>query len=59
VPYPWWAWALTFGSYVLLGYHLRTVVLNWIVGPLYPLLVMHVLPNGVRRLLGRGGAATP
>jgi hypothetical protein len=57
VPYPWWAWALTFGSYVFLGYHLRTVVLNWIVGPLYPLLAMHLLPQAVRRVLGRPGTA--
>jgi hypothetical protein len=58
-PYPWWAWAITFASYVFLGYHLRTYVLNWIVGPLYPLLVMHLLPNAVRRLLGRPSSDDP
>ena len=52
-PWPWWAWAATFASYVVLGYLTKSVVLNWIVGPLYPVLVMYVLPAGVRRLLRR------
>jgi hypothetical protein len=52
-PWPWWAWVATFTSYVVLGYLTKSVVLNWIVGPLYPVLVMYVLPAGVRRLLGR------
>lgn len=42
---------LTFLSYVALGYQFKTVFLNWIVGPLYPLLVMYVLPHLFRKLL--------
>ena len=48
--WPWWAWVLTLLSYVVLGYFLKSVVLNWIVGPLYPLLVMYLLPAGIRWL---------
>lgn len=59
VSYPWWAWALCFLSYVFLGYHLRTYVLNWIVGPLYPLITMYLLPTAVRRLLGRDPVVDP
>lgn len=52
-PWPWWAWVLTFLSYVFLGYHLKSVVLNWIVGPLYPVFVMHLAPTALRRLARR------
>ena len=52
-PWPWWAWTATFGSYVALGYVFRSVFLNWIVGPLYPLVVMYLLPTAARRVLGR------
>lgn len=58
-PWPWWGWVLTFLSYVALGYLLRTAVLNWIVGPLYPLLVMYVLPNAIRRWFGRPAPVRP
>lgn len=54
--WPWWSWALTLASYVFLGYHLRTFLLNWIVGPLYPLVVMYLIPTVVRRAFRRGGA---
>ncbi len=50
-PWPWWAWLLTFLSYVALGYQFKTVFLNWIVGPLYPLFVMYVVPHLFRKLL--------
>ena len=51
--WPWWSWLLAFLSYVVLGYRFKTLVLNWIVGPLYPVFVLYVLPNAVRVLLGR------
>jgi len=38
--------------YVALGYLLRSVVLNWIVGPLFLLAVLHLVP----RLVGRRGS---
>ena len=44
---------MTFVSYVFLGYHLKSILLNWIVGPLYPLFVMHLIPTWIRRLRGR------
>ncbi len=52
-PWPWWSWLLTFSSYVVLGFTLRSVVLNWIVGPVYPLVVMYLVATGFRWLLGR------
>lgn len=48
LPVAWYAVALV--SYVLLGYLTKTVVLNWVVGPLYLVLVLWVLPQGVRAL---------
>jgi len=38
--------------YVALGYLLKSVVLNWIVGPLFLLAVLYLMP----RLLGRRGS---
>lgn len=35
--------------YITLGYFLKTLVLNWIVGPLFPLLVVYLIPNWIRR----------
>ncbi|HET9443540.1 MAG TPA: hypothetical protein VFO65_09465 [Acidimicrobiales bacterium] len=35
--------------YVPLGVLLKAVVLNWIVGPLFPVLVVYVIPALVRR----------
>jgi hypothetical protein len=49
-PWPWWVWAAVFVLYVALGYLLKSIVLNWIVGPLFPLAVLVLLP----RLVGRG-----
>ena len=40
-------------AFVLLGVTLKSVVLNWIVGPVFPLLGLYLLP----RLLGRKDAA--
>ena len=34
----------------MLGLLTKTVVLNWVVGPLYLVLVLWVLPQGVRAL---------
>lgn len=57
--WPWWSWALTFASYVALGYVLRSLVLNWIVGPLYPLFVMYLVPTWLRRLFVRAEPPDP
>jgi hypothetical protein len=39
------AYVAAFVVYVVLGYFLKSVVLNWIVGPLFLLLVLYVVPK--------------
>jgi hypothetical protein len=39
--------------YIILGVFLKSIVLNWIVGPLFPLLVVSLIPKWVRRFSGR------
>ncbi len=43
------AYIATFAVYLVLGYLFRSVVLNWIIGPLFLVGCLHVVP----RLLGR------
>ena len=45
---PLLAYAVALAVYIGLGYLLRSVVLNWIVGPLFLLAVLHLLPRLVR-----------
>ncbi len=45
---PWAAYVATLVAYVALGFFLRSVVLNWIVGPLVPLLALYLVPRLVR-----------
>lgn len=52
-PWSWIAWAACFVSYVILGYVTKSIVLNWIVGPLYPLFFLYLIPKGFRRITGR------
>ena len=48
------AWiAAAFVVYVALGFVLKAPVLNWIVGPLWLLATLHVLPGLGRRLRAR------
>ena len=35
--------------YVVLGYFLKSAILNWIVGPLWLVLVLHVVPKALER----------
>ncbi len=44
------AYVVAMATYVALGLVFRSAVLNWIVGPLYLLVALHVLPAGLRRL---------
>jgi hypothetical protein len=46
----WWRYAAALALYVALGLTTKSVVLNWIVGPLFPLLVLHLIPSLWRRL---------
>jgi hypothetical protein len=49
---PVFAYALAFVAYVALGYFVKSAVLNWLVGPLFLLIVLHVVPKALTR--GRG-----
>lgn len=40
--------------YVVLGLTLKVVVLNWVVGPLFLLFALYVIPRTWQRLTGRG-----
>lgn len=42
------AYLLVLASYVVLGLVFKSAVLNWIVGPLYPLAVLYLLPRLLR-----------
>lgn len=42
-------YALAAGVYIPAGVFLKTIVLNWIVGILFPLLVVYIIPAAVRR----------
>ncbi len=44
-----YAWAVLFAVYVGLGVVLKSVVLNWIVGPLFPLVFLYLLPRALGR----------
>jgi hypothetical protein len=48
--YAWFWYLLALASYVALGVWLRSAVLNWIVGPLYLLVVFYLVPRAVRSL---------
>ena len=53
-----WQYAFSFVLYVALSVAnlaLRDnlLLLNWIVGPLFPLVVLHAIPTGVRTLRAR------
>ena len=43
-------YGLTLCLYVCLGLALKVVVLNWIIGPLFPLIVLELLPRATRRI---------
>lgn len=47
------AYAVLLAAYVALGLITGVAVLNWVVGPLFPLLVLHVLPRAGRRIARR------
>lgn len=51
---PGYVYALAFGAYVVLGYFLKSAILNWLVGPLFLLIVLHLIPRAVARVRGDG-----
>jgi hypothetical protein len=44
-----WLYVVAFLAYVALGLLTGSVVLNWIVGPLFPLLALYLVPLAIRR----------
>lgn len=52
-----WAWGILLAVYVALGLVVKSAVLNWIVGPLFPLVFLYLVPRWVRR--GRVAGAEP
>jgi hypothetical protein len=44
------AYVVAFVVYVALGFFLKSVVLNWIVGPTFLLLVLYVVPKAFGRV---------
>lgn len=44
------AYVGAFVAYVVLGYFLKSIVLNWIVGPIFLVLVLYSVPAIIRRL---------
>jgi hypothetical protein len=48
-----WLYVAVFLAYLALGLLTRSVVLNWIVGPLFPLLALYVVPRAVLALVRR------
>ena len=49
---PGLVYGLAFVAYVGLGYVLKSAVLNWLVGPLFLLIVLHVVPRALARARG-------
>lgn len=49
-------YAVVLVVYVALGVLTGSLVLNWILGPLFPLLALHVIPRGARRVFRPAGA---
>jgi hypothetical protein len=43
------AWLAVLAAYVTLGLLFKSVFLNWIVGPLFPFVVMYLIPRLWRR----------
>lgn len=43
------AYVIALVAYVVFGYFLKSFVLNWIVGPLFLLIVLHLVPKAFGR----------
>jgi hypothetical protein len=43
-------WVLVLILYVVLGYWFKTVFLNWIIGPIFPFVLMYLVPAIWQRL---------
>lgn len=43
------AYVAAFVAYVALGYVFKSAVLNWIVGPLFLVIVLYAVPRALKR----------
>jgi hypothetical protein len=48
----WW-YAAALLVYIVAGFFLKSVLLNWLVGPLFLLIVLYIVPSLLRRLARR------
>ena len=48
-PIPWYWYGAAFVGYVALGYFFKSAVLNWIVGPLWLVVWLYLVPKALRR----------
>jgi hypothetical protein len=55
-PYAFGWYVFTLAVYVAAGFFLKTWLLNWIIGPLFLLLTLYLVPTWLRRLVRRGRA---
>lgn len=46
-----WCFAAALVVYIALGLWLKRAVLNWIVGPLFMVIVLYVIPTALRHLV--------
>ena len=53
------AFVLALATFVVLGYFFKSLVLNWIVGPAYLVVVLHVIPTAVHRRRRRANERAP
>lgn len=50
-PDPGLAWyAAALAVYIGAGFFLKSVLLNWVVGPLFPLVALYLVPRLVRKV---------
>ena len=52
----WPAYVVSFAVYVGAGLAFKSTVLNWIIGPLWLLLSLWLVPNAVRLVFRRGAS---
>jgi hypothetical protein len=44
---PVWPWIASLILFVALGYTFKSVVLNWVIGPIFPLVTLFLIPRAL------------
>jgi hypothetical protein len=44
---PIWPWVLILVVFVALGFTFKSVVLNWVIGPIFPLITLYLIPRAL------------